>query len=121
MAIDLYFKLEDDKIFNPYAIEEESDYEIFLQQLDMILTTRKGSILGDPEFGLSLDQYLWSFSGGSGSIKQDIYQQITQYVEFQKEIPYDIDVNFVQGEVWDTILIDIYIKGNKVAGYWMNP
>jgi hypothetical protein len=37
-------------------------------------------VFGDPEFGLSLDQYLWSFSGGSGSVQQQIEQQIMEYV-----------------------------------------
>lgn len=121
MAVDLYFKLPDDKVFDPNALEETSSVEIFLQNLDMIMTTKKGSVLGDPDFGLSLDQYLWSFSGGSGTIKQEILQQIAQYVENVENIPYDIDVNFLSGEIWDTILIDVYIRGEKTAGYWMAP
>ena len=121
MAVDIYFKLPSDPVFDAFGIEEESALEIFLQQVDMILTTTKGSVLGDPEFGLNLDQYLWSYSGGSGSIKQDVQQQINQYVETDVPIDYNIDVSFISGEIYDTILIDVSVDGQKVAGYLMAP
>jgi hypothetical protein len=117
MSVDIYFKLPSDRIFNPNGLEEDNEVEIFLQQLDMILSTKKGSVFGDPEFGLALEQYLWTFSGGSGSIKQEIYQQITQYTDNIENIDYEIDVNFIQGEIYDSILVDVKIDGTKVAGY----
>jgi hypothetical protein len=121
MPIDIYFKLPSDTVFDPNGIEEESVLETFLQQVDMILTTTKGTVLGDPEFGLNLDQYLWSFTGGSGSIKQQIEQQINNYIYLEDPIDYSIDVNFISGEIYDTILIDIVVDGNKIAGYMMAP
>ena len=119
MAVDIYFKLPSDPIYNPNGVEEDNNVEIFLQQLDMILSTKKGSLFGDPEFGLSLDQYLWSFAGGSGTIKQEIYQQISQYTDNTESIDFEIDVNFIKGEIWDSILVDIIVDGTKVAGYLM--
>lgn len=121
MPVDIYFKLPSDKVFDPFAVEEESALEIFLQQVDMILTTEKGSVLGDPEFGLNLDQYLWTFSGGSGSIRQEIEQQIANYISLEDPIDYQIDVSFIAGEIYDTILIDILVDGEKMAGYMMAP
>lgn len=121
MAIDIYFKLPSDSVYDPRGIEEESAVEIFLQQVDMIMTTERGTVLGDPDFGLSLDRYLWSYSGGSGTIKQDINQQINNYVFLEDPINYDISVNFISGEIYDTILIDILIDGEKIAGYMMAP
>lgn len=121
MAIDIYFKLPSDSVYDPRGIEEESALEIFLQQVDMIMTTEKGTVLGDPDFGLSLDRYLWSYSGGSGTIRQEIEQQISNYVFMEDPIPYEISVNFITGEIWDTILIDVLIDGEKIAGYMMAP
>jgi len=121
MPIDLYFKLPSDTVYDPFSIEEESALETFLQQVDMILTTTKGSVLGDPEFGLSLDQYLWSFSGGSSSVKQQIEQQILNYIYMENPISYEISVNFIAGEIFDTMLIDVLVDGEKIAGYLMAP
>ncbi len=121
MPIDIYFKLPSDTVFDPFGIEEESVLETFLQQVDMILTTKKGSVLGDPEFGLSLEQYLWSFSGGSGSVQQQIEQQINEYIYIEEPIDYEISVNFIAGEIYDTMLIDVIVDGEKIAGYLMAP
>lgn len=121
MAVDIYFKISSDSIFNPDNIEEEDSVEIFIQQIDMIMTTKKGSLLGDPEFGVNLEKYLWSFYGGSDGIKQEIFQQISQYTDNISNIPYDVEVNFINGEIWDSILVDIIVDGTKVAGYLTTP
>lgn len=121
MPVDIYFKLPSDPVYDSNGIEENSDLEIFLQQLDMIMTTQKGSVLGDPEFGLSLDSYLWTLQGGSSTVKQEIQQQITKYTDLEDPIDYDIDVNFIAGEIWETILIDVTVQGEKIAGYLIAP
>jgi hypothetical protein len=123
MAIDIYFKLQSYPYYDPTEIEVIDSLENFLQQLEMILTTPKGSLLGDPDFGVSLDSYLWTTTTGAGVIKQDIINQVIKYVNFDEfgSIPYDIQVSFLKGEVWDTIIVDILIDGTKVAGYAVAP
>lgn len=123
MAVDIYFKSDEYPYYNPNEIEVDENLEIFLQQVEMIITTKRGSILGDPEFGVDLDSYLWSFTSGSGSIKQDILTQISRYIDYEtsKGISYDIDVSFLKGEIWDTIIVDVTIDGTKVAGYAVTP
>jgi hypothetical protein len=123
MAIDMYFKLSNYPYYDPSEIEVIDSLENFLQQLEMIITTPKGSLLGDPNFGVSLESYLWTFTTSSSSIKQSIINQIIEYVGFDGfgQIPYEIDVNFLKGEVYDTMIVDILIDGNKVAGYAVAP
>ena len=69
----------------------------------------------------TLEKYLWSYSGGSGTIQQEINQQIINYVYIESPIDYEISVSFISGEIWDTILIDVLIDGEKIAGYMMAP
>jgi hypothetical protein len=123
MAVDIYFKLPEYPYYNPSEIEITDDLEMFLQHVEMIITTPKGSILGDPEFGCSLESYLWSTQKGGGEIKQEISTQIYEYVDFDdvNGIPYDIEVSFLKGELWDTAIIDLTIDGTKVAGYVLTP
>ena len=123
MAIDLYFKFDSYPHYDQTEIEVIDSLENFLQQLEMILTTPKNSLLGDPDFGVSLEAFLWTTTMGSGAIKQQITDQIVQYVNFSEfgSIPYDIQVSFLKGEVWDTIIVDILIDGIKVAGYAVAP
>jgi hypothetical protein len=123
MAIDLYFKMDTYPYYEPNEIELNDRVELLLQEVEMILTTPKGSVLGDPDFGMSLDSYIWSTSKGSSHIKQDALTQFNTYIspEAFRDISLDVEVNFVKGEVWDTLFLDILIDGTKVAGYAVEP
>lgn len=123
MAVDIYIKNNNYPYFDKDEIDISDDLEIFLQQLEMIITTPKGSLLGEPDFGVDLESYLWSFYKGSSGIQQEINQQINTYIQprLALSINYEISVNFLKGEVWDTIIVDVLIDGNKVAGYAVTP
>lgn len=122
MPVDIYFKGETYPHYQPEEIEVVDQLEIFLQQVDMIISTEKGSLLGDPDFGVGLERYLWT-NVGSKSIEQDINQQIMEYVDrdLLSLINYSVECNFIRGEIYDSIIVDILIEGEKVAGYAVTP
>jgi len=123
MVVDIYIKNNEYPYFDQNEIDITDDLEIFLQQIEMIITTPKGSLIGDPDFGVDLESYIWSFNRGSSNIKQDITQQINTYIQpsLALTMNYDISVNFLRGEIWDSIIVDILIDGTKVAGYAVTP
>lgn len=123
MAVDIYFKLEEYPFYDQTEIEVNDNVEIFLQQVEMILTTPKTSVLGDPDFGCALETYLWDTQVSSSAIKQEVLDQIATYIDYEirSYIDYDINVAFIKGEVWDTAVIDIVIDGISVAGYAVTP
>lgn len=117
MAVDVYLRLPNDPNYVASYVEVEDDVSNFVQQIEMILTTKPGEVLGFPDFGVNLDGYLWNNYVTSGTIKNDIQSQIRKYCPtHQLRIPYDISVNFVQGEIVDGIIIDIIIDGRKILG-----
>ena len=117
MAVDVYLRLPNDPNYVASYVEVEDDVSNFVQQIEMILTTRPGEILGFPDFGVNLEGYLWNNYITSGTIKNDIQSQIRRYCpNFQSIIPYEITVNFVAGEIIDGIIIDIIIDGRKILG-----
>ena len=116
MAVDIYLRIPTDPNYDPTQLEVDDDLFNFMQAIEMILTKRKGEVLGDPEFGANIEDFLWS-SYNSAKIKNIIGEQIGMYAgEFAYRIPYDIDVNFVKGDITDSILVDIIIDGTKVLG-----
>jgi hypothetical protein len=123
MPVDIYFKQENYPYYDSEEIEVVDDLEIFLQQIEMLLTTPKRSLLGDPDFGINLESYLWNFGIGSSPVKQEIYNQILKYVDYSsyESIPFDIAISFLKGEIYDTMIVDIEIDGTKVAGYAVTP
>jgi len=119
MEIDMYFKLDTNGAFVEGEMEETSELELFIDQVDMILTTKPGSVLGEPTFGINLEKYLWTFQGGSAIIKQEIEQQISEFIINDYNIPYEIDVNFIKGEIFDSIFINFSVDGQQITGYYI--
>jgi hypothetical protein len=116
MPVDLYLRIPTDPNYDEMEIESDVDLENFLQAIEMILTTRRGDVLGDPQFGANLEDYVWS-NYSSSQIQSELNQQIALYcADFAYKIPYKVDVSFIQGDITDTILVDISLDGTKVLG-----
>jgi hypothetical protein len=121
MAVDLYLRIPTDPNYSDLEIEIEDTFELFLQEIEMILTTRKGEVLGDPNFGADLEDFVWS-NYSSIEIQNRINQQISLYCSaLTNRIPHKIEVQFIKGEIYDSILVDIEIDGTKVLGVVVNP
>lgn len=117
MALDVYLKIPTDPDYSSSEIEVEDELFNFVQYIEMILTTQKGEVFGSPNLGASLESYLWNPNISASIIKREIIEQIKEFCpRSSSTIPFDIDVNFVKGEITDSILVDIEIDGTKVLG-----
>lgn len=122
MAVDVYLRIPTDPNYDPDQIEVEDRLSNFIQYIEMVLTTTKGEVFGDPNFGANLDSYLWNSNISAGSIISDINRQIFDYCpDSCKDIPYTIDVSFYKGDIFDTMIVDITIDGEKVLGIAATP
>ena len=122
MAIDIYLRIPTDPNYDPTQIDGDDQFQQFLQLIEMLLTTKKGEVLGNPELGCNLEQFLWNDQISSSTIKTEIMTQILSYgSDYGNRIQYDVDVNFVTGPISDSILVDIYIEDQKVLGIAATP
>lgn len=122
MPIDVYLRIPEDPKYSATEIEVEDEIFNFVQYIEMILTTDKGEVFGEPDMGASLEAYLWNTNITSATIKSEVLRQIYQYCgESASKIQFDIEVNFIKGEITDSILIDIIIDGTKVLGVAATP
>jgi hypothetical protein len=122
MAVDVYLRIPTDPNYDPSQLEVEDRLENFIQYIEMILTTTKGEVFGDPKFGASLDQYLWNQNISTGVIATDLNNQIMlNCPDSCQDIPYSIEINFYKGNIYDTMVVDIIIDGKKVLGIAATP
>ena len=122
MAIDIYLRIPTDPNYDPTQIDGDDRFQQFLQLIEMLLTTKKGEVLGNPSLGCNLEQFLWNDQISSSSIKSEIMTQILTYGgDYGNAIPYDVDVNFIAGQITDSILVDVYINEQKVLGIAATP
>lgn len=121
MAIDLYSKIETYPYFDENSIEVENELEQFVQQVEILLTTPEESMLGNPSFGCSLDKFLWMTNANSYDIKQYILKKIQEHITLYTPINYDIEVSFIEGQLFDSILVDLIIDSVPITGFMLNP
>lgn len=116
MLKEIYCRNESDPGYLPGILETTSPYEALLTKIRMIIFTNKGELLGDPNFGLSLEQMLFEIGANEKQITENFYGQLGIYVPDTVNMPIELKVSFTQGTVRDICYIDIYIDGKKYLG-----
>jgi hypothetical protein len=116
LTTDLYLRIEGDPNFEPGQIEVQDEVVVLLQQIEMVLFTTKGDILGAPNLGVDLERLLWSLTVSEGVIKSAIYNQIANYCPLSRKYNVDIDVKIYKGTERDIGVVDIIVDGARKTG-----
>lgn len=81
-----------------------------IQELDLLFNTECTELIGDTQFGVSLDQFLWTLTPTTESLRQYISEKLAKlfYIKF---FNYNFDVEFLEGEFRSIyrIKVDLYI------------
>ena len=111
---DLYIRPEEE---NSKILEVQDYLYAFLEQVEVLLFTEPGEVLGEPEFGIDLERYVHELSINEYDLKEKINSQIIKYCPLAGSLNYDVQVFFVkQPDAADAALINISIEGNTIVG-----
>ena len=77
---DFYTRTDEDPKYLGDRVEISDELESAIQQVKMTLFTRKGEVLGEPDFGIELDSYLFEYSIDPNRLGKDATSQINKYV-----------------------------------------
>lgn len=113
---DLYLKIDGDPRFQEDKIENQDALEQYLQEIELLLFTRKGDVLGEYTLGCDIEDLIFGLSLSEGPIKAAIWDQITSYCSLHKIFKTDLNVNFYKGTERDIAIIDIVVNDNVAAG-----
>lgn len=112
--MEIYIKADGDPNFEPSKLQIEDEIQQLIAQIETILFTRKGDVLGKPDFGCSLEDMLFTFGFAEYKIRKEIRNQLTAYCPLANKHNVKIDVTFEKGLVRDVGYIDIKID-NKYS------
>jgi hypothetical protein len=96
---EIYNRDPDDPSYNPYQLETTDPVEICIGQLKMLLLTNKGEVMGDPQFGLNLEDLIFSLNISEYSLKKELDLNLKTY-----------DLKFFQGTLRDIATLDFRIS-----------
>lgn len=116
MLREIYCKTANDPTIQENILEHQDIYEAVLSKIRMILFTKKGDVLGEPDFGASLDDYIFETKVSSNDIRKMILEQIIQYIPEEEYFKVSVDVKFKKGTTKDTGFIDIKLNGTPAIG-----
>ena len=77
----------------------------------MILFTSRGEVLGEPNLGMNLEDYLFTFNFDESELKSNFNAQVNQYVlEQGMGFKIDMEVSFESNGVQNYCYIYIYVN-----------
>mgnify|MGYP000985070742 FL=1 len=112
--MELYIKTNGDPNYDPIKLQSDSRIATLLAQLDVILFTRKGEVLGEPGLGCNLEDLVYGLSYNDIQIKNEIEEQLGRYVPLARIMNVTVDVEFdTSSNDRDAIFININIDGGR--------
>ena len=116
MISEIYIRNSGDAKYIEDRIQTSDEYEILWSKIYMILSTKKGEVLGDPDFGLSLEELLFTFNIDEIKLRQNIFDQITVYISEASRFNLKLDIKRFRGTARDIIILDFIIDGREKFG-----
>jgi len=115
--IDFFFRNPLDPNYRPGIYESRDQIENTISQIRMTLLTKKGEVLGEPEFGFDATGYLFEFEGEPlDRIEKTADEQIHNYVMMSKLFTIEaraFTLNDLSDSYKSGLGISIEINGNR--------
>lgn len=123
MIKEIYCKLPTDSDYEP-NVESSDEIQNILQQVRVVLGTKKGQVLGAYDFGIDLNNYLFQYNMDKAMILFNINQILASYVYYD-QAKYDIYVDVEYGHdetdgASDYAVVNVVINSRPCLGILVN-
>jgi hypothetical protein len=91
-------------------LEVETDVDKALMQIEVLFSTKPGEVLGNPTFGLDLEQFLNSPADES-TVKEYIRNVFLREIPYFYSVPIDIQIQFIEDtkEYRDIMVVNVIV------------
>jgi len=111
--MELYIKIPGDPNYNSTQAVIGNEVEQLKTQIETILFTKKGDIMGDSNFGANIEDLIYEFNFNEEQIKREINDQLLRYCPLSNKYNVRVDVEFYRGKVRDAAELSIIIDNRK--------
>lgn len=114
---DFYMRSEEDPNYKKGILQVSDDTEEAISQVKMTVLTERGSVLGEPDFGLDVNKYLFDFETDPFKLSNDANSQIERFVASAKIKNIDVEPStFTDEKDRDVFVLKINIEGENPFG-----
>ena len=110
--MEFYIRDIGDPHYDNTELQSSSEIAMLLTQIETLLFTRKGDVMGDPEFGANLDDYVYSLRYNETMLKNTIEKQLAYYVPLAAKYNTTVDVHFTDEDTRHLLFVDIIIDSS---------
>lgn len=110
------------------VIECQNIEETILQRIRVCLGTKPGDVLGDPLFGIDLEDYIFNMGVSKDEIEEDVRIFLTRYAIIGYESFYTLQINVEFGKdvtsptaPHDYFIIDVILNDQRAMGVIVSP
>ena len=122
MIREIYCKLTSDPNWLPNIETQDEAYNI-LQQIKVVLGTKKGEVLGTYTFGVNLQEYLFQYNMSREEILYTLNAHLAAYVFYDTtkfNVYVDVQYGHNDGQITDYAVVDVFINEKACLGILVN-
>lgn len=94
----------------------DDPYTLAFQEIDILFGTECTEVLGDPDYGVNFEQFLWKMSPEPTKVREYILERINKHTNFARKMIKDVQVKVEQGTVRDIYMVDIEFNNSQNDG-----
>lgn len=81
-----------------------------IQEIDLLLNTNNTELIGDTNFGVELETFLWTLTPTTVELQKYITDKINFYTYYCKKFIVDVNVTYLTGEYRSIYLVEITFR-----------
>jgi len=85
-----------------------------LQELDILFNTESTELIGNTEFGITIEQFLWTLTPATDALKEYLNTKLSA-LTYLNTFKYNFDVKYYEGDFRSMyhVIIEIYINDHQ--------
>lgn len=117
--MEFYIRDVGDPNFDQDKLEATSEIAQLLTQIETLLFTRRGDVMGDPGFGANLDDLVYSLRYNDRMIESTIEDQLETYVPLSRKYNTRVSVDFTEEVDRHLLFVNIDIDSKYQVGVYI--
>jgi hypothetical protein len=116
MIRDLYIRSSEDPNYKYSLLEHSNAIESIIAKIKMLMSTRPGTVIGDINFGLGIEDLIFETHINSAQLEDKIKSQFETYISETTDFNITPSVSFGKADGYDYCIIDVLVNNVKVIG-----